>query len=196
MNIPRFDGGETQKNHLENTFSEKRKNYLIIQKILMAILSLCLLLALETTWFSSLLIPFLGKGAPALGLLFMSAVAFTFDSYDGCIAGCISGFMYECLTGTGYMIRPLFFAVMGYAIAILSKKILGQNMPSFVLYAMIASVLDGMASYVVNCLQIGNIVSYHYILYGILPRFLWTIVFAPAIYIPVKCFQKIFDKKS
>ena len=78
MNIPRFDGSREEHPHVENTFSEKRKIYLIIQKVILSVLFLCLLLSLETTWLSGLRLPYLGKagqGSPALGFLFVLAVA-------------------------------------------------------------------------------------------------------------------------
>ena len=198
MNIPRFDGGDTKSNHIENKFFEKRKIYINIQKILAAVLYLCLLLALETTWLSGMYLPFLGeagRGSPALGWIFAVAVAFLLGERDGCIAGCITGFMYECLTGAGYMFLPLFGGLMGYIFGWMSKKFLGKNIPSFMVYAMMGGCLDGLRLYVTNCLRIGGLVSYHYLLYGILPRFLWSMIFAILVYSPVKIFQKALNSK-
>ena len=197
MNIPRFGGNKEDHFHIENTFSERRKIYRIIQKSLLAVLFLCLLLSLETTWFSRLSIPLLGKvgqGAPALGLLFFMAVAYKFGERDGCVAGCITGFMYECLGGGGYLFLPLYFAIVGYAVGVVAKKFLAQNAPSFVIYAVMGGFLDGLRVYVTTCFEIGGLAPYQFVLYALLPRFLWTVLFSLLVYAPVQAMQKVLDK--
>ena len=198
MNIPRFDGSREEHPHVENTFSEKRKIYLIIQKVILSVLFLCLLLSLETTWLSGLRLPYLGKagqGSPALGFLFVLAVACLLGERDGCVAGGMAGFMYECLTGSGFMLLPLFYALVGYGVGWISKKFLAQNIPSFLIYAVIGSLAECLRLYVYACIGVGGLVPYQFLLYSLLPRFVWTVVFALGVYVPVRGVQKVMNKK-
>ena len=198
MNIPRFDGSQVEHPRVENTFSEKRKIYLTIQKVILAVLLLCLLLSLETTWLSGLRLPFLGKagqGSPALGLLLVLSVACLLGEGDGCVAGGIAGFMYECLTGSGFMLLPLFYALLGYVVGWISKKFLAQNIPSFMVYAVIGSLVEGLRLYVYACISVGGLVPYQFLLYSLLPRFVWTVVFALVVYVPTRGMVRGMSKK-
>jgi len=198
MNIPRYDGHKEEKSYIEKSFSGKRKIYVIIQKIVIAVVALCLLLGLETTLLSSLPVPFLGKagqGAPALGFLFVLSVAYLLGEKDGCVAGCMAGFFYECLTGSGYLFLCLFYALVGYVVGLMAKKILAHNAPSFLVYVVVFGLIECLRCYVAACLQTTELVPYPYLLYGLLPRFWWTVVFALLVYAPVRVLQRSLDRK-
>ena len=187
MNIPRFDGHKGEQGHrpMENHFSEKRKAYLTLKKVLLSAISLCLLIALETTVFSALPFPFLGdggRGAPALCCLFFLSVACAMGEKEGCVAGCMAGFAYECLFGSGYFFLALFYGILGYVAGLLSKRILAQNMPSYLVFAAVGCVIECFRAFISACLKAGELVSYTYWLYALLPRFVWSMVFAIGVY--------------
>lgn len=200
MNRPRFDGhGEGHgRPPVENTFSQKRKTYLNIQKIILCVLGLCLLIALETTVFSALPFPFLGQGgrsAPALGCLLFLAIACVFGEREGCVAGCMTGFAYECLTGSGYLFLALFYGIVGYVAGLLFKKFLAQNAPSFLVFATVGCLVECMRAYTVACISTASLVPYPYLLYALLPRFIWSVFFALAVYAPVRGIQRVMERK-
>lgn len=200
MNLPRFDGhgDETGRSSVENTFSQKRKTYLNIQKIVLCVLGLCLLISLESTVLSALPFPFLGQGgksAPALGCLLFLAVACVFGEREGCVAGCMAGFAYECLTGSGYLFLALFYGILGYAVGLLAKKFLAQNAPSFLVFVSVGCLAECVRAYAVACINTVSLVPYPYFLYVLLPRFVWSILFSLAVYAPVRGVQRVMERK-
>ena len=196
--VPRFDGLGEGAQKRSDTFSQKRKIYLAIQKSCVYILGICLLLALETTVLSGLPFPFLGQGgksAPALGYLLALSCAYLFGEKDGFVAGCVAGFGYECLFGNGYMLLALFYGIIGYIVGVTAKTFLAQNAVSFLVFALAGGVTECIRMYAVACFQTSGLVPYQYLLYAMLPKLLWTAVFALPVYLPVKGIQKIIEKK-
>ncbi len=197
-NVPRFDGHRDNPQKRPDVFSQKIKIYLGIQKACLYILGICLLLALETTVLSGLPFPFLGQGgksAPALCYLLALSCAYLFGERDGLVAGALAGFGYECMSGNGYMLLALFYGVIGYAVGVMAKKLLAQNAVSFLVFALAGGAVECLRMYAVACFDIGGLVPYPYLLYALLPKLLWTAVFALPVYLPVKGIQKIIDKK-
>ncbi len=198
-NVPRFDGLGEATPKRPDTFSQKRRVYLGIQKICLYVLGLCLLLSMETTVLSRLPFPFLGQGgrsAPALAYLLALACAYLFGERDGFVAGCVAGFGYECLLGKGYMLYALYCGVICYAVGLLSKKLLAQNAPSYLVFALAGGAIECVRMYAAACLRTGGIVPYPYLLYSLLPGFFWTAVFALPVYFAVRGIQRIIEKKK
>ncbi len=160
----------------------------IIRFAAIGLLSACVLLAIEERLYW-LRIPPLAAGAPWLGLLLSLAVGYIYGNEHGAVTGLGVGFLADCLSD-GIMLRPLAYMLVGWLAGILADVLLAHNLPSFPVYAAVGAGIEGMFRYAAVMLTAGGFISGRFFLYGVLPHFLMTVIFSPAVYGLVKVWKK------
>lgn len=147
---------------------------------LIGLLTACLLLAVEERLYW-LRIPPLAAGAPWLGLLFVLATGFLFDSDHGAVAGVCVGFLADCLSD-GLMLRPLSYLLLGFLAGRLAGVVLARNLPSFVVFAAVGAAAEGVFRVVVAAVSLRGIPPVRFLWYSVLPHIVMSVIFAGAIY--------------
>lgn len=160
----------------------------IIRFAAIGLLSACVLLAIEERLYW-LRIPPLAAGAPWLGLLLSLAVGYIYGNEHGAVTGLGVGFLADCLSD-GIMLRPMAYMLVGWLAGILADVLLAHNLPSFPVYAAVGAGIEGMFRYAAVMLTAGGFISGRFFLYGVLPHFLMTVIFSPAVYGLVKVWKK------
>lgn len=192
MKIQRYRGVEGYDDrtlHLDG-YSEKKPIYRGVKLFLIALVSLCVLGALETTLLSRMPLPFLSSASPSLCLIFVLASGYLVGSKEGCVCGLMGGVVTECvtmepLTG-GIMIFPLIYCVLGYISGQLSDRFLGKNLPSFAVYVLIGCVIDLVVVMLLTVHPFRLSSLWAYLTGSALPGMIWTLIFSPVVYGVVK----------
>lgn len=198
--IQRFEGVEGYGDRALHMggYSEKKQTYRNIKLFFLAILCLCLLAALETTLLKRIPLPFLPSGAPSLCLLFVLAAGYVFGEREGCVCGLVGGVVAECavmdpLFG-GIMLLPLVYCLLGYICGAVSKHFLGENLPSFAVYAAIFGGAYCLFSWMLTILKTGSIPPIAFLTGSLLPKFILTVIFSPLVYLLLLAGNRLFDK--
>lgn len=182
-------------------YSEKKEVYRIIKLFLLCILALCLLGAMQTTLFSSVslfgLLP--SPAYPNLCILLVLAAGCIFGEKEGGVCGLLGGITAECLGMDslfgGIMLLPLIYCILGYTAGVLFVRILAGNLPSFLVFAAVGSLLEAFCRYVLIIIKAGSIPTYVFILHGLFPVWILTVIASPLIYILIYPTKKLFDLK-
>ncbi len=151
------------------------------------------LLALETTVFGRIRLPIghMGEASPSLGLLFCMAVGFLHGERVGGIAGLLCGWMADSVSigvgGNGdpvaaMMLLPLLYFLCGYLSGTVGKRRLAHNLPSFVVFAAGGGALECLFLVARIFLIRRTLPPLSWIMSGLLPMWILTVFFSPAIY--------------
>ena len=200
MKIQRFEGveGYGDKSLHMGGYSEKKQTYRNMKLLLLAVLSFCILAALQTTLLSHIPLFILHAGKPSLCLIFVLAIGYIFGEREGCVCGLIGGIFYECTVMEpflgGLMIYPLIYCVLGYMSGAMVNGFLAGNLPSFTVYALIGSMIDVLIQMIMVIIQTHAFPSLPYFLHGLFPGIILNILFSPLLYLLVKAGKKFFDK--
>ena len=90
--------------------------------------------------FQTTCLTFFGKSAD-LTLAFVCAIGFICGERAGCVSGFISGILISYLGVTGISFAPIIYVVCGYFCGAAVGWFLSQNIPSFIIYSIIAGVV-------------------------------------------------------
>ncbi len=144
----------------------------------------CLLLALETTALAHIRLPVGGMGAaaPSLGILFCMAVGFLHGDRAGGIAGLITGWLADCTGRGGMMLLPLLYFLCGYCAGNIGKRRLAHNLPSFAVFSLVGGGIECLFSIGYAALSIRGIPPGTWILRGLVPVWILTVLFSPLVY--------------
>lgn len=200
MKIQRFEGVEGYGDRTLHMggYSEKKQTYRNIKLCLLAALCLCLFSALETTLLSRIPLLILPAGSPSLCLIFVLASGYLFGEKEGCVCGLLGGIMTECAVMEpwmgGIMIYPLVYCLLGYTSGALSKHVLAENLPSFMVYALIGKLADCLIHTLFTVVSIHGLPPIAYFWGSLLPDLILTVIFSPLGYLLVRAGKKIFDK--
>ncbi len=181
------------KNHakaVRYTQVERGHSIRLEQIKLMVTLTLtgCLLLALETTALGRIPLSFLGMGraAPSLGLIFCMAVGFLHGERMGGGYGLLIGFLADCMDysreGSGILLLPLIYFLFGYLFGIVGKRRLAHNLPSFAVLAFVGGGIECLLGLARATLQARSLPPLDWIYHALLPVWLLSTLFAPAVY--------------
>ena len=203
MKIQRFRGvdGYGDKTLHMGGYSEKRETYRIIKLLFLLLLSLCILGAVQTTLFSSIslfgLLP--SPGYPNLCFLLVMAVGCIFGEKEGGVCGFFAGIAAECLYMDsflgGIMLLPLIYCILGYTAGVLFEKILAGNLPSFLVFAAVGSLLEAFCRYILTFVKVGAFPSVTFISNGLFPIWILTVIASPLIYILICPIEKLVHLK-
>ncbi len=200
MKIQRFRGVDSYGDRTLHTggYSEKRETYRAVKLLLLALLSFCLLGGIQTTLLANIPLFFLPPASPDLCLLLVIAAGCVFGEKEGGICGFFGGITAECLSMDvflgGIMLLPLIYCILGYTAGVLFSKLLAGNLPSFLVFAATGSLLQGGVRYILMILKIGTLPSITFLIHGLLPVWILTVIFSPLIYLAVYVVKKKFDK--
>ncbi len=144
----------------------------------------CLLLALETTALSRIRLPIghMGAAAPSLGILFCMAVGFLHGDRAGGIAGLLTGWLADCTGRGGMMLLPLLYFFCGYLSGSIGKRRLAHNLPSFMVFSLIGGGIECLYSIGRAALFVKGMPPVAWILRGLVPVWILTVMFSPLVY--------------
>ena len=97
---------------------------------------------LQTTCLS-----FFGK-VPALTFALICAIGFVFGEKSGGISGILAGILTDILGSSGFSFSPIVFMLCGYSCGAFVGWFLSKNLPSFMIYALIAGVFKEIFTFV------------------------------------------------
>ncbi len=176
-----------------------------IKLILVLFLTGGMMLALETTVCGRLplLLPgsiFRGAcGAPALGLLFSMAVGFLFGEREGGIAGLLCGWLSDAVSLDtavyGMMVLPLLYFLCGYLSGTVGRRRLAHNLPSFMIFSVAGGGLKCLFAIGQAYLELGALPPPVWVLRGIIPAWIWTVVFSAPVYGMLRGEMKLLEPK-
>lgn len=201
MKIQRFEGVEGYGDRTLDLggYSQKKQTYRSVKLFILALISLCLLAALQTTVLSRLPLPLLPSAAPSLCLLFTLAAGYLFGEREGCVCGLMAGLITECAHMEpflgGIMILPLMYCVLGYISGALSQRVLAGNLPSFLVYAAVGIMTECLYRLVMTILSIKGLPPLRYFTGELLSVFIVTVLLSPLVYLSVKAGRALFDKR-
>lgn len=124
---------------------------------------------------------------PNMLLSLVLSIGFLFGEREGGAAGIFAGFIYDCMGGTGFLITPIAFLMLGYVCGILSKWFLSQNFPSFVLYTLIFGAANEALTFFYYLLLSKDFSIFNTIFKVLLPEYISFVIFAPIMYLLSFC---------
>ena len=137
--------------------------------------------------------------SPALTFVFVCAVGFVFGERSGAIFGIIGGVLIDALGFSGFMISPVLYMISGYLCGNLVGWFLSKNLPSFIVYGLIAAFIKK----IFTLFAVGIISTefdFIYILGNItVPEYFATVIFIIPAYLISAGIYRIFigkDKKE
>ena len=181
--------------------SRGRRTVLLEQINLAVVLSLTglMMIALETTLLSRVPIPFFGwtAASPALGLLFSMAVGFLHGEQEGGVTGMLCGWLIDSAgADMGIMLLPLLYLLCGYMSGTVGKRRLAHNLPSFMVFSIFGGGMYSLFSLGRVMLLLRGMPPVFWIWNGLMPGWLLTVIFSPAVYAIVWGEKKIMEIKG
>lgn len=164
-----------------------------IKIIIFGVLLGCALCALENTWFSSVRLPLLGYSSPLLCLGLTVAAGFLIGEREGGVSGLFCGFLCECADGDWIFIYPLLFFVFGYATGILTDRILGKNLASYLVFMGVASLCTCLFDVAAYAIAEGGATANTFA--SAMGALILSVVFSIPIYLLIKLYANISNKK-
>jgi len=173
-----------------------------IKLILTLAVTGCVLIALETTALSRVPLPGFGgtAAAPALGLLFAMAVGFLHGEREGGITGLLAGWITDSALGGeatgGIMLLPLLYFLCGYLSGTVGKRRLAHNLPSFIVFSAVGGGLKCLTAISVAAVKLRALPPAVWILRGLVPSLVLTVLFSAAVYGIVRGEQWLLKPRS
>lgn len=151
-----------------------------IRRLAAGVLLSCILLALEGV-LARLRLPPLPPGGPWLGLLLVLAVGYLFDGEHGGVLGLFVGFLADCM-GSGMMLRPLSYFLLGWLAGSLALSRLAHNMPSFAVFAAVGAAAEGLFRVLSAALSARAVPPVSFLWFSVLPHIVLSVLFSPLVY--------------
>ncbi len=173
-----------------------------IKLIITLTLTGCVLIALETTALSRIPLPGFGGTAasPALGLLFSMAVGFLHGEREGGVTGLLAGWITDAASGGeatgGIMLLPILYFLCGYLSGTVGKRRLAHNLPSFVVFSAVGGGLKCLMSIGVAAVRLRALPPAVWMVRGLIPPLILTVLFSIAVYGIVRGEQWILKPRS
>ncbi|MBE6693755.1 MAG: hypothetical protein E7589_03210 [Ruminococcaceae bacterium] len=164
-----------------------------IKAIIFGVIFACALCAMESTRLSSIRLPLLGYSSPMLCLGMSVAVGFLMGESEGGVAGLFSGFLCECAEGDGIFIFPLLYFALGYLTGLLTDRILGKNLASYLVFLAVAALVSFGADTLLTAIVAGGF--YENALLSLVAGIVLTVVFSIPIYLLVRLYAKASNKQ-
>ncbi len=161
-------------------------------------ITVCVLLALETTTLGRIRLPFFGFGAasPSLGLLFCMAVGFLLGEEAGGITGLFAGWLADSTGSGGMMLLPLMYFLCGYAAGAIGRQKLARNLPSFMVFSLCGGGGECVLLYVKAAIDTHTWPPPLWVWRGLVPLWILTILFSPVVYGLMKGEMKLLHAGS
>ena len=158
-----------------------------------------MLLGMETTVLSKITIPLFGWQAagPALGLLLTMAVGFLYSEREGAVLGLYVGWLADAsISGDSMMLYPILYVICGYMSGTVGKRRLAHNLPSFVVFAFVGGGLNLLWALIEASAFPGGLPPTVWIWKGLIPAWVLTVLFSPAVYGLVRGEQWMLKPRS
>lgn len=112
------------------------------------IYSVCLgLLIFVSAVLQTTCLTFFGK-VPALTFALVCAIGFVFGERAGGISGLLTGILTDIIGNSGFSFSPIVFMLCGYCCGAFVGWFLSKNLPSFMIYAVIAGLFKEIFTFV------------------------------------------------
>ncbi len=165
----------------------KRISARSIIKYAVLVLSVCILSCMQTSFFKLF-------GSPVgLAFLFVLATGFLFSEREGAIIGTVGGVIIDSLGGGVIYLSPLVYMLIGYFCGFLSKKFLSRNLPSFLVYALMAELIKQVVNLLYFVMLSDNFNLMQIFMYSIVPDYISTVLLSPALYGAVLGLYKLIN---
>ena len=145
-----------------------------IRRLAAGVLLSCILLALEGI-LARLRLPPLPPGGPWL------AVGDLFDGEHGGVLGLFVGFLADCM-GSGMMLRPLSYFLLGWLAGSLALSRLAHNMPSFAVFAAVGAAAEGLFRVISAALSARAVPTVSFLWFSVLPHIVLSVLFSQLVY--------------
>ncbi len=176
-----------------------------LKLILVLFFTGCTLIALETSVCSRIPLPLPipvlegSCGAPALGLLFSMAVGFLWGEREGGITGLICGWLSDAVSIDtavyGMMVLPLLYFLCGYMCGTVGRRRLAHNLPSFVVFSVVGGGIKCLFAVGLAYLELGALPPPVWVLRGLIPAWIWTVIFSVPVYGMLRGEMKLLEPK-
>ena len=134
--------------------------------------------------------------APALTFLLVCATGFVFGEKSGAIFGLIGGILIDLLGFSGVMISTVLFTVLGYLCGRIVGWFLSKNLPSFIVYALIAGALKGIFTLIIIGVISTSFDLFYILGKIIIPEYFATAIFICPIYLILTGIYRLFELKD
>lgn len=133
---------------------------------------------------------------PDLLLSLVLGIAFFDGEKKGALTGVWAGVVCDALGGSGLMISPLFYMLIGYIGGLAVKTLFGKNLPSWVVVCFFACMTRSALTLI--CMAAQNALFNFITAFSkvILPEFAATYIFAILLYYPVRLLCRPFRRSA
>ena len=180
--------------YASKTYSGKRVNK---KRLIIYFIFLLMLVSTTSLIDSSGLKIF--NAAPALTFIAVCAIGFIFGDKSGAIFGIVGGFLTDALGFSGVMISPIIFMFFGYLCGRLVGWFLSKNLPSFIVYGIIALLIKEIYTLLIIGVISTDFELFYILGNIILPEYLASLIFICPIYLAFAGIYRLFlgkDKKE
>ena len=175
----------------KNGYSGKRVNKKrVVLYFIFIFLVLSLTALIQTCNFEIL------GATPALIFVLVCAIGFIFGEKSGAIFGLIGGVLTDALGFSGVMIWTILFTVIGYLCGSAVGWFLSKNLPSFIVYVLIAEIIKAIYTLLVVGVISTSFDLFHIIGSIIIPEYLATAIFICPIYLVMAGIYRLFELKD
>ena len=180
-------GGESRRDRTAGGYLA-RQQMEMWKLALSGTLVICLLLALEGTVCAALRLPIpsLPPGSPWLALLFVLAVGFRLDKEAGGLFGLIAGFLADCAAGSGVMLHPLTWFLMGWFTGLCGRRFLAHNLPSYLIFCGVGGLLECLTRALLYALSGASLPSLPFLWQDVCPDLILSLLFSPLMHLLVR----------
>ena len=165
---------------------------LIIYSAVFSVVIFCLTV-LQTTCLSLIGV------TPALTFAVICAIGFIFGKKAGAVAGIYAGALMAIIGGIGASLSPILYTFCGYMCGALVGWFLSKNLPSFIIYSVIAGVLLEISTVIYYGLFSESFSLWQLIIKLLIPEyfaFLLCVIPAYALVFGIYTLFKVKDKRK
>ena len=134
--------------------------------------------------------------APALTFVSVCAIGFIFGERSGAIFGLIGGVLIDAIGFSGSALSPIVFTVCGYLCGSAVGWFLSKNLPSFMIYGLIACAIKEIFKFLIIEVMSTDIDLLHTFGKIIIPEYFATLIFLCPIYLVVFGIYRVFSLKD
>lgn len=132
---------------------------------------------------------------PDLTMITVVAIAYFCGRETGAVTGIAGGFLIEAMGGGRVIVLPLVYLILCYTIGHYARAVIPKRFDVYMLMQGIAIVVRSGVTLLLACLQYSRFSLPHLLLYSTLPEILVTAAIGCALFIPLRLFCSILDRR-
>ncbi|UKI12077.1 MAG: hypothetical protein L6V84_04640 [Oscillospiraceae bacterium] len=109
--------------------------------------------------------------------------------------GLFVGFLADCM-GSGMMLRPLSYFLLGWLAGSLALSRLAHNMPSFAVFAAVGAAAEGLFRVLSATLSARAVPPVSFLWFSVLPHIVLSVLFSPLVYGVVFLVRRLLGKEK